>query len=99
MTSELVKVEFTLGDDPSTETFDVGLDKLSAIVTRLQDYQDRLEDFDWGDVVDALSDASDDIDTALKEIKAAVTHSIGNAYHSGWCGAGHQIEQNGLEYL
>ena len=92
MNSELVKVEFDYGGEPSTQTFDVGLDKLSAIVTRLQDYQDRIEDFDWNDVVDALSDASDDIDTALKEIKVAVTHSIGDAYHSGWCGAEHLME-------
>ena len=92
MNPELVKVEFDYGGEPSTQTFDVGLGKLSAIVTRLQDYQDRIEDFDWNDVVDALSDASDDIDTALKEIKVAVTHSIGDAYHSGWCGAEHLME-------
>ena len=99
MTSELVKVEFTLGDDPSTESFDVGLDKLSAIIVRLQDYGDRIDDFDWNDVVDALSDASTDIDTAAREIKERVGYAISSAYHSGWCGAEHQIEQNGLEYL
>ena len=99
MNSELVKVEFDYGGEPSTQTFDVGLGKLSAIVTRLQDYQDRIEDFDWNDVVDALSDASTDMDTAAREIKERVGYAISSAYHSGWCGAEHQIEQNGLEYL